>query len=93
MGIGEWLTCAYTFRHGELNGDDFDRDHPRRWIVWRSLVLCDKEHEQHIRNSYSALKYGLVHALGFGGLLCFAFAYNALAVRVGWALIYTSPSN
>jgi hypothetical protein len=47
----------------------------------------------YFRNSYSALKYGLVHALGFGGLFCFAFAYIALAVRVGWALIYTSPSN
>jgi hypothetical protein len=40
------------------------------------------------RRSYSPTKYGLVHALGFGGLICFALAYIWLAVRVGWALIY-----
>jgi hypothetical protein len=38
--------------------------------------------------SYAAWKYGLVHALGFGGLLCFAVAYVVLAIRVGWAEIY-----
>jgi hypothetical protein len=47
-------------------------------------------------NSYAPWKYGLVHALGFGGLFCFALAYMWLAVRVGWAVIYAgeivSPS-
>jgi hypothetical protein len=41
------------------------------------------------RSSYSPTKYGLVHALGFGGLICFAVAYIGLAVRVGWGVIYT----
>jgi hypothetical protein len=47
----------------------------------------------YFKSSYSALKYGVVHAPGLGGLFCFAFAYIALAMRVGWALMYTAPSN
>jgi hypothetical protein len=39
-------------------------------------------------DTYLAWKYGLVHALGFGGLVCFVLSYFVLAVRVGWALIY-----
>ena len=42
--------------------------------------------------SYSATKYSLVQARGFGGLICFALAYVWLAVRVGWALIYAHGS-
>jgi hypothetical protein len=42
--------------------------------------------------SYSQTKYALVHALGFGGLICFGLAYIWLAARVGWAVIYAMPS-
>jgi hypothetical protein len=42
------------------------------------------------QSSYSPRKYGLVHALGFGGLVCFAVAYFSIAVRVGWALVYAT---
>jgi len=47
---------------------------------------------QHFRKSYSPTRYGLVNALGFSGLICFALAYLWLAVRVGWALIYAHGS-
>ena len=40
------------------------------------------------QDSYSPTKYGLVHALGFGGLISFALAYIWLSARVGWAVIY-----
>jgi|SRR5579859_296929 len=40
--------------------------------------------------SYKAWKYALVHALGFGGLLCFAFAYVFFALRIGYAMIYAA---
>jgi hypothetical protein len=39
--------------------------------------------------SYRPWKYGLVHALGFGCLFCFALAYLLLAVRVSNAVIYS----
>ena len=42
--------------------------------------------------SYSLTKYGLVHALGLSGLICFAVAYIWLAPRVGWAVIYAASS-
>jgi uncharacterized membrane protein len=42
------------------------------------------------RNSYSAARYALVHALGFAGLISFALAYIWLAGRVSWAVIYTT---
>jgi hypothetical protein len=44
----------------------------------------------YFRDSYAPWKYGLVHAFGFSSLFCFALAYIWLAVRVGWAVIYTS---
>ena len=31
------------------------------------------------KSSYTPWKYGLINALGFGGLLCFAVAYIVLA--------------
>jgi hypothetical protein len=43
-------------------------------------------------DSYSPCKYGLANALGFGGLFCFVTAYTFLAVRVAWALVYTTSS-
>jgi hypothetical protein len=38
-------------------------------------------------DSYSAWKYGLVNALGFSGLLCFAIAYVVLAVAMAKATL------
>jgi len=45
------------------------------------------------RNSYSPSRYGVVHALGFGGLICFALAYIWLAARVAWGVIYAAGNS
>ena len=41
--------------------------------------------------SYAPWKYGLLHALGFGALFCFALAYIVLAGGVANAVIHASP--
>jgi hypothetical protein len=43
------------------------------------------------QSSYSPRKHSIVHALGFGGLACFAVAYFFIAVCLGWALVYATP--
>jgi len=59
-------------------------------ILFMALLTYFYEGFLYDPNTYTVTKYGLVHALGFGGLFCFALAYISLAVRVGWAAIYAA---
>jgi hypothetical protein len=51
-------------------------------VLFMALLAFFYETFLYDNSSYTPWKYGLINALGFGGLLCFAAAYVALAVGV-----------
>src|SRR2546430_5240046 len=57
------------------------------------MALTTYFYERFLYNdqSYKPWKYGLLHALGFGALGCFALAYIVLAGGVANAVIYGLP--
>src|SRR2546429_5280580 len=57
------------------------------------MALLTYFYERFLYNdqSYLPWKYGLLHALGFGALFCFALAYIVLAGGVANAVIYGLP--
>jgi hypothetical protein len=54
-------------------------------VLFMALLTFFYEKFLYDQYSYRPWKYGLVNALGFGGLLCFAIAYAALAIGAGLA--------
>ena len=56
-------------------------------ILFMALLAFFYEKFLYDNSSYKPWKYGLINALGFGGLLCFAVAYVVLAVGAGFAAI------
>jgi len=56
------------------------------------MALLTYFYERFLYNdqSYLPWKYGLLHALGFGALFCFALAYIVLAGGVASSVIYAN---
>jgi hypothetical protein len=54
-------------------------------VLFMALLAFFHEKFLYDNRSYTPWKYGLVNALGFGGLLCFGIAYGVLAIGAGFA--------
>jgi hypothetical protein len=61
-------------------------------VLFMALLAVFYEKFLYDNSTYKPWKYGLINALGFGGLFCFGLAYVTLAIGAGFAAIYrTSP--
>jgi hypothetical protein len=57
-------------------------------VLFMALLAFFYEEFLYDNLAYKPWKYGLVNALGFGGLFCFGTAYILLAVGAGFTAIY-----
>jgi hypothetical protein len=57
-------------------------------VLFMALLTLFYEKFLYDNLSYKPWKYGLINALGLGGLSCFGIAYVSLAVGAGIAAIY-----